>query len=80
LKGRISVPRIIHRTSDHQIPDALEQVDTLDTVKWTGDIADDLLDSLPVPNILQELGHRTEWEDEELKKALRAIVLKLQAI
>ena len=74
------MPRIIHRTSDHQIPGALEQVDTLDTAKWTGDIADDLLDSLPVPNILQELGHRTEWKDEELKKALRAIVLKLQTI
>ena len=80
MKGWISVPRIIHRTSDHKIPGALEQVDNLDTAKWTGDIADDPLDSLPIPNILQELGHRTEWKDEELKKALRAIVLKLQTI
>ena len=70
----------IHQKSDHQIPGALEQVDNLDTAKWAGDIADDLLDSLLAPNIPRKLGHRTEWTDEELEKVLRAIVVKLQTI
>lgn len=64
--------RTIHRKSDHQNPDTLEPVDHPDTEQWAGDI--------PAPNIPRMLGNRKKKADQELEKALRAIVLKLQTL
>jgi hypothetical protein len=60
--------RTIHRKSDRRLPDTLEP----------GDIVNDRID--PAPNIPRMLGNRKKKADQELEKALRAIVLKLQTL